>query len=60
MSSKETHVKHLIAGIGALACAAMLMTGMTQPAAAQSPADFYKGKTVQFGVGYEPSGGFDA
>ncbi len=53
-------MKHLIAGIGALACAAMLMTGMTQPAAAQSPADFYKGKTVQFGVGYEPSGGFDA
>jgi tripartite-type tricarboxylate transporter receptor subunit TctC len=30
------------------------------PASAQSVADFYKGKTVQFGVGYEPSGGFDA
>lgn len=49
-------MKHLIAGLCALACAAAL----TQPAAAQSPADFYKGKTVQFGVGYEPSGGFDA
>jgi len=57
-------VKHLIAGLSALACASMLMTGMALPAAAQSgapsPADFYKGKTVQFGVGYEPSGGFDA
>jgi tripartite-type tricarboxylate transporter receptor subunit TctC len=30
------------------------------PAMAQSPADFYKGKTVQFMVGYGPSGGFDA
>ena len=29
-------------------------------ATAQSAADFYKGKTVQFMVGYGPSGGFDA
>lgn len=38
---------------------ALLATDVT-PAAAQSPADFYKGKTVQFMVGYPPSGGFDA
>lgn len=30
------------------------------PAMAQSPAEFYRGKTVQFIVGYPPSGGFDA
>ena len=29
-------------------------------ALAQTAADFYKGKTVQFMVGYGPSGGFDA
>ncbi len=49
-------MKHLIAGMTALAC----LAAVTQPAQAQSAADFYKGKTVQFGVGYEPSGGFDA
>ncbi|HEU0070706.1 MAG TPA: hypothetical protein VFS04_05380 [Alphaproteobacteria bacterium] len=49
-------MKHLIAGLSALVSLAV----MTQPAAAQSAAEFYKGKTVQFGVGYEPSGGFDA
>lgn len=30
------------------------------PAKAQTPAEFYRGKTVQFMVGYPPSGGFDA
>lgn len=49
-------MKHLFAGLSALVSLAV----MTQPAAAQSAAEFYKGKTVQFGVGYEPSGGFDA
>ena len=49
-------MKHLIAGMTALAC----MAALTQPAGAQSAADFYKGQTVQFGVGYAPSGGFDA
>ena len=29
------------------------------PVCAQSPAEFYKGKTIQFGVGYPPGGGFD-
>ena len=32
----------------------------TATVSAQSPGDFYKGKTVQFMVGYGPSGGFDA
>ena len=36
-----------------------LMAGIV-PVAAQSPAEFYRGKTVQFMVGYPPSGGFDA
>ena len=36
------------------------LVAATVPAAAQSPADFYRGKTVQFIVGYPPSGGFDA
>ena len=36
-----------------------LMAGIG-PVAAQSPAEFYRGKTVQFMVGYPPSGGFDA
>lgn len=40
--------------LGALALASVIAA----PAHAQS--DFFKGKTVQFGVGYEPSGGFDA
>jgi tripartite-type tricarboxylate transporter receptor subunit TctC len=38
---------------------ALLAVGIA-PAAAQTPAEFYKGKTVQFMVGYPPSGGFDA
>ncbi len=49
-------MKHLIAGLSAIAC----LAAVTQPLAAQSVADFYKGQTVQFGVGYAPSGGFDA
>jgi tripartite-type tricarboxylate transporter receptor subunit TctC len=36
-----------------------LVAGLS-PALAQSPAEFYRGKTVQFIVGYPPSGGFDA
>ncbi|MFM1815518.1 MAG: hypothetical protein RLZ98_2213 [Pseudomonadota bacterium] len=43
----------------ALAVTAIAMAGLA-PAAAQSPAEFYAGKTVQFMVGYPPSGGFDA
>ena len=46
--------KHLIVG-STLA----MLAGVT-PAMSQSPADFYRGKTVQFMVGYPPSGGFDA
>ncbi len=39
---------------------ATLATAWGGAAMAQSAADFYKGKTVQFMVGYGPSGGFDA
>ncbi|HEY4135182.1 MAG TPA: hypothetical protein VGO34_08190 [Alphaproteobacteria bacterium] len=49
-------MKHLVRALTALALTAVV----SYPATAQSPAEFYKGKTVQFGVGYEPSGGFDA
>jgi tripartite-type tricarboxylate transporter receptor subunit TctC len=41
-------------------CALLVCALASAPAVAQqSVADFYKGKTVQFGVGYPPSGGFD-
>ena len=44
----------------AVALAAAAATVSTGAAMAQSAAEFYKGKTVQFMVGYGPSGGFDA
>lgn len=47
-----------ITGSIALAAAAFALTAGS--AAAQSAAEFYKGKVVQFMVGYGPSGGFDA
>ncbi len=50
---RGTMLKSLTAGLAIGA----LWSGM---AAAQTPAEFYKGKTVQFMVGYGPSGGFDA
>lgn len=41
--------------------AAALLTAIGSLAAvAQAPAEFFAGKTVQFMVGYPPSGGFDA
>lgn len=43
----------LIGGLAAVTLGAVA-------ANAQGPADFYRGKTVQFMVGYAPSGGFDA
>ena len=43
-----------------LAAATAFAAISTGAAMAQSAADFYKGKTVQFMVGYGPSGGFDA
>jgi tripartite-type tricarboxylate transporter receptor subunit TctC len=50
---RGTMMKSMTAGLAMCA----LWSGL---AVAQSPADFYKGKTVQFVVGYGPSGGFDA
>lgn len=44
----------------AIALAAAVAAVPAGAAQAQSAADFYKGKTVQFMVGYGPSGGFDA
>lgn len=54
-------MQHLTSIIGgaALAIAIVAATDIAS-AAAQSAADFYRGKTVQFMVGYAPSGGFDA
>lgn len=51
--------KQLIVGSLIAAMSSAGMAGVS-PAMAQSPADFYRGKTVQFMVGYPPSGGFDA
>ncbi len=45
---------------GSIALAASLTVLSAGAAVAQSPAEFYKGKVVQFMVGYGPSGGFDA
>lgn len=50
---RGTMMKSMTAGFAVCA----LWSGL---AVAQSPAEFYKGKTVQFMVGYGPSGGFDA
>lgn len=51
--------KDLIAG-GIIAVMSCVSLAIATPALAQSPAEFYRGKTVQFMVGYPPSGGFDA
>jgi len=45
---------------GLLAAGFCLALSLSLPASAQSSAEFYKGKTVQFGVGYPPAGGLDA
>jgi len=39
--------------------AALAVAAAGQPAFAQSPAEFYKGKTVTFYVGLSPGGGYD-
>jgi tripartite-type tricarboxylate transporter receptor subunit TctC len=46
--------------IKALAAIAVTAVLGNHQAAAQTPAEFFAGKTVQFMVGYPPSGGFDA
>ena len=40
--------------------AALLAFASVSFADAQTPADFYKGKTMRVIIGYEPGGGFDA
>jgi len=42
-----------------LASGAILIAGASLPAAAQSPAEFYKGKTVTIFVGLSAGGGYD-
>lgn len=39
---------------------ALALCGGFDPAKAQSPADFYRGKTIQLVLGYGPGGGYDA
>lgn len=46
-----------LAGLGALA---LVGSGITSEAAAESAADFYKGRNLSLIVGYNPGGGYDA
>ena len=43
-----------------LAAAAAVAIGMTLPALAQSPADFYRGKTINMVVGSDAGSGYDS
>ncbi|MDB5553613.1 MAG: efflux transporter protein, partial [Rhizobium sp.] len=43
----------------ALAGAGALIAAAVHPAAAQTPEEFYKGKTLTFYVGLSPGGGYD-
>jgi tripartite-type tricarboxylate transporter receptor subunit TctC len=52
-----TFRKILLAGLSALGLMAMVAA---TPASAQSPAEFFKGKTVRLVVGFGPGGGYDA
>lgn len=45
--------------IAGLALALSGLWTLAQPVAAQSPAEFYKGKTISMIVGYPPGGGYD-
>jgi tripartite-type tricarboxylate transporter receptor subunit TctC len=44
----------------AFAGAIVALAGLSHAAAAQTPADFYKGKTVTILIGFPPGGGYDA
>ncbi len=48
----------IVLAIGSLLLGVMIV--LSAPAQAQTSAEFYAGKTVQFMVGYPPSGAFDA
>src|SRR4029077_17890862 len=45
--------------LGARAFTAALLAVLPTVARAQSPADFYKGKTLDFYIGYSVGGGYD-
>ena len=54
--------KHSLTGRMAALLASVLGIGAVvhpETSHAQAPAEFYKGKTIQLGVGYPPGGGFD-
>src|SRR5438105_15827661 len=53
MSSALCQRRHALA-----ACAATLL-GVTQPAQAQSVADFYRGKSVTLAISFSVGGGYD-
>jgi tripartite-type tricarboxylate transporter receptor subunit TctC len=46
-------------GPAAVAFAALLATASSNPASAETAADFYKGKTVSLIAGFPPGGGYD-
>ncbi len=46
-------------GVAALTVAGALALAASAPAAAQSAADFYKGRTVNLNIGFPPGGGYD-
>lgn len=54
-STQGVVMKYVSIAVSAFA----LATAAAQPSIAQSVAEFYSGKTIQFGVGYPP-GGYDA
>ena len=53
-------MKVLFAGLARGAAVVAAASVVSAQAYAQTPEEFYRGKTVQFMVGYPPSGGFDA
>jgi tripartite-type tricarboxylate transporter receptor subunit TctC len=54
----KTIASALATSTGAMALTCMALVGAGAPAAAQSPADFYKGKTVTIMLGHPPGGSY--
>ncbi|MDO9439980.1 MAG: hypothetical protein Q7T73_03725 [Beijerinckiaceae bacterium] len=48
------HILHVTVSLGAI-----LATSLVSPAAAQTAAEFYKGKTISLVIGFSPGGGYD-
>lgn len=65
MSRSNNYLRRVARGLGLLVAPALFITGLavagTSPAeAAQSAADFYKGKKVRLMIGYGPGGSYDS